>query len=149
MDIGIVRIFNTYGPRMRKNDGRAIPNFVYQALENKDFTIYGDGTQTRSFCYVEDTVEGINKLLESNYQLPINIGNPEEYKIIELVEKIKDITNSKSQIKYLKLPENDPKIRKPCIKKAKNILRWLPKTSLEEGLKKTINYNKKLYNFKK
>ena len=136
----IVRIFNTYGPRMRVNDGRAIPNFINQSINNQDITVYGDGTQTRSFCYIDDTINGIYKTLNSNYQFPINIGNPNEYSIIKLVEIIQNLTSSKSNIKYFELPENDPKIRKPDIELASKILGWYPKIDLLEGLEKTINY---------
>ena len=140
LDIKIARIFNTYGPKMRIDDGRAIPNFISQALDNKDLSIYGDGSQTRSFCYIDDTILGIIKLLNSNYNLPVNIGNPEEFSINELSKIIKDIVCSKSKNIYLDLPENDPKVRKPNIKLAQQILNWEPKIKLKEGLKKTINY---------
>ncbi len=141
MDVRIVRIFNTYGPRMRKYDGRAIPNFINQCLDNQDITVYGDGFQTRSFCYIDDTVEGIYKLLFSNYSEPINIGNPEESTIINLVNKIKLlIPNSSSKIKYEALPINDPRQRKPNISLANKVLKWKPKTNLNNGLKRTINY---------
>tara|TARA_B100001175_G_scaffold239474_1_gene205748 strand:- start:4819 stop:5754 length:936 start_codon:yes stop_codon:yes gene_type:complete len=140
LDVRIIRIFNTYGPKMRKNDGRAIPNFINQAITNKDFTVYGDGNQTRSFCYIDDTIEGINKLLFSNYDLPINIGNPKEYNINQLVLKIKDIIKCKGKITYSELPENDPMVRKPNIDLAKKILKWNPKINLDKGLKKTIDY---------
>jgi len=140
LDVRIIRIFNTYGPKMRKNDGRAIPNFINQAITNKDFTVYGDGNQTRSFCYIDDTIEGINKLLFSNYDLPVNIGNPKEYNINQLVLKIKDIIKCKGKITYSELPENDPMVRKPNIDLAKKILKWNPKINLDKGLKKTIDY---------
>tara|TARA_B100001989_G_scaffold234671_1_gene195391 strand:+ start:3460 stop:4392 length:933 start_codon:yes stop_codon:yes gene_type:complete len=143
LSVRIARIFNTYGPNMRVNDGRAIPNFINQCLKNKEITIYGNGNQTRSFCYIDDTIDGIHKLLKSNYQLPVNIGNPNEYSIIKLVEIIKKLTKSNNQITYLDLPENDPKIRKPNISLAKNILGWSPKIQLEEGLSNTIIYFKK------
>ena len=129
---------------MRKNDGRAIPNFINQAINNKDFTIYGDGLQTRSFCYVDDTIEGIYKLLNSSYNSPVNIGNPTEHSINELVKIIKSLTSSNSKITYLDLPENDPKVRQPDISIAKEFLQWEPKIDLFEGLLKTINYYKKL-----
>lgn len=140
LDTKIVRIFNTYGPRMRIDDGRAIPNFINQIFNNDDITIYGNGSQTRSFCYIDDTINGIYKVLKSNYNLPINIGNPEEYQINELVTILKKIIPSSSKTVYLKLPENDPKVRKPDISLAKKVLKWEPKYSLHEGLKKTINY---------
>lgn len=148
LDVRIVRIFNTYGPRMRKNDGRAIPNFINQAFNNKKITVYGNGEQTRSFCYIDDTVEGIYKLLISNYKLPVNIGNPKEYSINDLVKVIKSKINTNSKIIYLDLPENDPKTRKPSIDLAMNILQWEPKISLSKGLDMTIKFYNKLYNFK-
>ena len=140
LNIRIVRIFNTYGPRMRKNDGRAIPNFINQALNNADFTVFGDGKQTRSFCYVSETVEAIYKLLLSNLENPINIGNPDENSIIDLVKIIKKLHPSKSKIIFKPLPENDPKMRRPDITLAKNNLNWEPIIKLETGLKKTIDY---------
>jgi len=148
LSVRIARIFNTYGPRMRINDGRAIPKFINQALNNKDFTVYGDGFQTRSFCYINDTINGISKLLYSNYQLPINIGNPDEYSIINLVKTIKLITASKSKIKFEPLPINDPKVRKPSIELAETVLNWNPKINLIDGLNYTIQYYKNLSNFK-
>lgn len=141
----IARIFNTYGPRMRVNDGRAIPNFINQAINNENFTIYGNGYQTRSFCYVSDTIKCIHRYLNSNYNYPINIGNPTEKSIIELTNIIKHITNSKSQCKYLDDLIDDPKLRRPDISLAKKILNWRPETNLEDGLKITIDYYKKLY----
>ena len=149
LDIRIVRIFNTYGPRMRINDGRAIPNFINQAINNKDLTVFGNGSQTRSFCYISDTINGIIKLLQTNYQFPVNIGNPDEYTILELSKKIKSIVNSKSKIIYHKLPENDPKVRKPNIELAKKILDWEPKIDLNTGLLKTISFYQKLPTFQK
>ena len=140
LSVRIARIFNTYGPRMRINDGRAIPNFINQALSGNDFTIYGNGKQTRSFCYVNDMVFGIAKLVKSEYQFPVNIGNPTEYSINNLVRIIKDLIPTKSKILYKDLPENDPKVRKPDISLAENKLNWKPKIDLENGLKKTINY---------
>ena len=148
LDVRIVRIFNTYGPRMRKNDGRAIPNFINQALNKKNITVYGNGEQTRSFCYIDDTVKGIYKLLLSNYKLPVNIGNPREYTINNLVKVIKSKINTSSKTIYMDLPENDPKIRKPNIDLAKNILQWEPKISLSKGLDMTIKFYNKLYIFK-
>ena len=139
----IVRIFNTYGPNMDKNDGRVVSNFINQYLNNQDITIYGDGSQTRSFCYVSDTVDGIVKLMNSEYNVkgPINIGNPNEITINELTKKIKKfLPSSKSNIKYLDLPCDDSLQRKPDITKAKEILEWYPNVSLEEGLIKTILY---------
>ncbi len=148
LDIRIVRIFNTYGPRMRKNDGRAIPNFINQKLNKENITIYGDGLQTRSFCYISDTISGIYKLLETNYQLPVNIGNPNEYSIKELAQIISDLIPNKSKIIYKELPENDPKLRQPNIELAKKILNWTPKIKLVDGLKMTINFYNKLHKFK-
>jgi len=136
----IIRIFNTYGPKMRLNDGRVIPNFIYCALNNKPLPIYGDGKQTRSFCYIDDLIEGIIKVLEVEYNLPINLGNPEEFTIIELAEKIEKIFGKKLGIKYLPGLPDDPKKRKPDITLAKKLLSWEPKISLDEGLKKTIEY---------
>ena len=127
LDVRTARIFNTYGPRMRKNDGRAIPNFINQAINNKNITVYGNGEQTRSFCYIDDTVHGIYKLLISNYKLPVNIGNPKEYSINNLVKVIKSKIKTNSKTIYMDLPENDPKIRKPSIDLAMNILKWSPK----------------------
>ena len=145
LDTRIVRIFNTYGPKMRKDDGRAIPNFINQLINNEDITIYGDGKQTRSFCYVTDTIEGIYKLLNSDYKFPVNIGNPEEYSINRLVQILRKIINNSSKVKFLDLPENDPKLRKPDISLAKKILDWEPSIKIEDGLKKTIDY---FYNYK-
>jgi nucleoside-diphosphate-sugar epimerase len=139
----IVRIFNTYGERMRPNDGRVIPNFITQALSNEPITVYGDGTQTRSFCYIKDEIEGFYKLLLSNTNEPVNIGNPKEYTILELANIIKELTNSQSEIIFKELPEDDPKQRRPDITKAKTILNWQPNTELKEGLQKTIEYFKK------
>ncbi|MCM8803837.1 MAG: SDR family oxidoreductase [Candidatus Omnitrophica bacterium] len=136
----IIRIFNTYGPRMRLNDGRVIPNFIYNALNNKPLPIYGDGKQTRSFCYIDDLIEGIVKVLEVDYNLPINLGNPEEFTIIELAEKIEKIFGKKLGTQYKEPMPDDPKKRKPDINLAKKLLNWEPKISLEEGLKKTIEY---------
>ncbi len=149
LNIRIVRIFNTYGPRMRINDGRAIPNFINQALSGNNITIYGDGSQTRSFCYIDDTINGISKLLESNFQFPLNIGNPDEYSIQELSKIICSQIPSNSKIVYKELPENDPKVRKPNISLAKKILGWNPKINLHNGLIKTTTYFKNLHNFKK
>jgi dTDP-glucose 4,6-dehydratase len=142
LPVRIVRIFNTYGPRMRLNDGRVVPNFIYQALKNKPITVYGDGTQTRSFCYISDLVEGIYKLLFKNIPEPVNLGNPQEMRIIDFAYLIKKLTNSKSKIVFKPLPQDDPKQRRPDITKAKKLLNWEPKVSLEEGLKLTIEYFK-------
>ncbi len=138
----IIRIFNTFGPRMRINDGRAIPNFLKQALTGKDLTIYGDGSQTRSFCYVSDLVEGIYRLLTSDQNNPINIGNPNEMTIKEMADKILQATNSKSKITYVPLPEDDPKVRQPDITRAKKYLNWGPVVGLDEGLQSTLKYFK-------
>jgi dTDP-glucose 4,6-dehydratase len=138
----IVRIFNTYGPRMRINDGRAIPNFLKQALTGKELTAYGDGSQTRSFCYVSDLIEGIHRLLMSNINDPINIGNPIEMTIQQMAEKILQATSSHSKISYKTLPEDDPKVRQPNIEKAVKYLGWEPQVKLDEGLKTTIEYFK-------
>tara|TARA_B100001093_G_C26776437_1_gene992605 strand:+ start:672 stop:1595 length:924 start_codon:yes stop_codon:yes gene_type:complete len=140
VDVKIARIFNTYGPRMRENDGRAVPTFLNQFIKNKAFTVFGDGTQTRSFCYIDDTVDGISKLLFSNYSMPINIGNNQEISILELISIIKKFNVKKTTLKYFKLPTNDPVRRKPNIKMAKKILNWEPKVKLLDGLKKTYNY---------
>ena len=143
VDIRIVRIFNTYGPKMLQNDGRVVSNFIVQALKNDDITVYGDGSQTRSFCYIDDMVKGIYKMMEQeDYIGPINLGNPAEYKIIELAEKIKELTGSKSKIVFKELPTDDPVRRQPDITLAKKILKWQPHVNLEDGLKKTITYFK-------
>lgn len=140
VDTRIVRIFNTYGPRLNKNDGRVISNFIVQALEGSPITVYGDGNQTRSFCYVDDQIDGLIKLMNSNYSLPVNIGNPHEITIKEIAEMVIKLTNSQSQIIYKELPKDDPTRRNPDITKAREILKWEPKVGLEEGLKKTIEY---------
>lgn len=140
VDTRIVRIFNTYGERMREKDGRAIPNFINQALSNRSITVYGNGSQTRSFCYVSDLVDGIYRLLMSAEHSPVNIGNPDEMTLLTLARVIIKLTNSKSKIVFKPLPTDDPKVRRPDITKAKKILKWQPKVDLEIGLKKTINY---------
>ena len=142
LKIKIVRIFNTYGPRMQMNDGRVVSNFVVQALKNNEITIYGKGDQTRSFCYVDDLIDGIVSMMNdnSNFCGPINLGNSGEFTMNELAEKVLTLTNSKSKIVYQSLPQDDPKQRKPNIDLAKKLLNWRPHTNLEEGLKKTINY---------
>lgn len=144
--VRIARIFNTYGPRMRKNDGRVIPNFINQALENKPLTIYGDGSQTRSLCYIDDLVEGIYRLLCSSLNEPVNLGNPNPISIKELAILIKDLTKSKSELAYEPLPIDDPKVRCPLIDKAKKYLNWQPQIPLKEGLKKTIDFFKENQN---
>ena len=138
----IVRIFNTYGPRMRLNDGRVVPNFISQALKGEPLTVYGDGSQTRSFCYVSDLVEGIVRLLRSDHSGPVNCGNPLEVSILEFARKIKALTGSKSEIVFRPLPEDDPKVRQPDITRAKKLLGWEPKVALEDGLRQTIAYFK-------
>ena len=142
----IVRIFNTYGPRMRIKDGRAIPNFLKQALTDKDLTVYGNGSQTRSFCFVSDLIEGIFRLLMSEQNEPVNIGNPNEMTIQNLADKILQATGSKSKIVQVPLPEDDPKTRQPNITLAKNLLDWEPKVSLDEGLESTLKYFKEKLN---
>mgnify|MGYP003334765583 CR=1 FL=1 len=141
VDIRIARIFNTYGPYMDKDDGRVVSNFINQCLEDKDLTIYGDGSQTRSFCYIDDMVEGLIKLMNQNEtNRPINLGNPYEITMKELALTILEKIETKSTISHLELPSDDPTKRKPCIEKAKKYLHWEPKVSLEEGLEKTITY---------
>ncbi len=136
----IARIFNTYGPRMRLEDGRALPNFMVQALRGENVTIYGDGTQTRSFCFVDDLTDGIKKLLYGNEVEPVNLGNPEEISILDFAKEIIRLTGSKSRIVFHPLPQNDPKVRQPDITKAKRVLGWEPKVSREEGLRRTLEY---------
>lgn len=140
--IKVVRIFNTYGPRMHPNDGRVVSNFILQALRGQDITVYGDGRQTRSFCYVDDMIDGIVRMMNADEEFtgPVNLGNPVEYTIIELARKIIELTRSKSKVKYAGLPEDDPLQRKPDIGLAQNRLGWEPQTRLEEGLKRTIAY---------
>jgi dTDP-glucose 4,6-dehydratase len=140
LDAKIVRIFNTYGPRMRVNDGRAVPAFMSQALRDQDVTIFGSGEQTRSFCYVSDLVDGIIRLMESDVHDPVNIGNPHEMTIEEIARVIIRISGSRSRIVYRPLPEDDPKVRRPDITRAKTLLGWEPKVPLEEGLLKTLDY---------
>ena len=138
----IVRIFNTYGPRMRPNDGRAIPTFIPQALRNEPITIFGDGSQTRSFCYVSDLVEGLHRLLISDTNEPVNIGNPHEMTIREMAEAVIKATESKSKLIFKSLPVDDPKVRQPDISRAKKILSWEPKINVEQGLKQTVDWFK-------
>ncbi|MDI6778948.1 MAG: SDR family oxidoreductase [Bacteroidota bacterium] len=142
LETRIARIFNTYGPRMRVEDGRAIPAFMAQALRGEDVTVFGDGSQTRSVCYVNDLIEGIYRLLNSNEVYPVNIGNPNELSMIELAREIIEITNSKSKIIFTPLPEDDPKIRQPDITRAQKILNWEPKVNRRDGLLKTLEYFK-------
>ncbi len=143
VDTRIVRIFNTYGPRMAINDGRAIPNFMYQALQGQDITVYGDGSQTRSFCYVSDLIEGMVRLLKSGHHDPVNIGNPVEMTLLEMAEKILQVTGSRSKIVFKSLPEDDPKVRQPDISQARKLLGWEPAVELEEGLRNTLDYFRK------
>jgi len=140
----IIRIFNTYGPRMRLNDGRALPAFIGQALRGEDLTVFGDGSQTRSFCYVDDLVEGICRLLLSDYHLPMNIGNPDEITISEFAEEIIKLTGTSQKIIYKPLPQDDPKQRQPDITRARKIIGWEPKITRAEGLKRTLEYFKSL-----
>ncbi|MDZ4730660.1 MAG: UDP-glucuronic acid decarboxylase family protein [Xanthomonadales bacterium] len=146
LPIKVARIFNTYGPRMLPNDGRVVSNFIVQALEGRDITIYGDGSQTRSFCYVDDLVEGLMRLMESSEEVtgPVNLGNPGEFSIKQLAEKVIELTGSASKIVYKPLPQDDPTQRKPDISQAKEKLGWEPKVVLEEGLPKTISFFKAL-----
>jgi UDP-glucuronate decarboxylase len=142
LDIRVVRIFNTYGPRMHPNDGRVVSNFILQALNNEDITVYGDGKQIRSFCYVDDLIEGVIRMMNvgEDFTGPINLGNPHEYTILELAEKIISLTGSRAKIVFKPLPQDDPLQRRPNIKLAKDKLKWEPHTNLETGLEKTINY---------
>lgn len=142
LDTRIVRIFNTYGPRMRILDGRVVPNFLYQALHNKPLTVYGDGKQTRSFCYVSDLVEGLFKLLMSKVADPVNLGNPKEFSIMELAKEIIKLTGTKSRIIHKPLPQDDPRQRQPDISRAMKLLKWRPEAGLKDGLTKTINWLK-------
>lgn len=142
LETRIVRIFNTYGPRMRLDDGRALPTFVNQALHGEDITVFGDGSQTRSFCYVDDLVDGIYRLLFSDYHLPVNIGNPVEITLQQFAEEVLSLTGAKVKIVYRPLPQDDPKQRQPNITKAKEILGWTPKVDRAEGLRRTLDYFK-------
>jgi dTDP-glucose 4,6-dehydratase len=138
VDTAIVRIFNTYGPRMRSHDGRAIPTFVRQARENEPLTVFGDGSQTRSFCYVDDLIRGLHLLAESGEHLPVNIGNPREFTILELAQTVIKVTSSKSEIVYEALPIDDPQVRQPDITRARQLLGWEPEIELEEGLRRML-----------
>src|SRR5271167_4893234 len=149
LDTHIIRIFNTYGPRMRLNDGRALPNFVFQALSGKPLTIYGDGRQTRSFCYVSDLIEGIYRLMMSDEHLPVNIGNPQEITILEFAERIRKHFENAPPLVFEPLPQDDPKRRCPDISKAKRILKWEPKVGLEDGLRMTLDYFAQEYQSRK
>ena len=140
VDTRIIRIFNTYGPRMRVLDGRVVPNFIYQALHNKPLTVYGLGTQTRSFCFIDDLIDGIYRAMLSKCNEPINLGNPREFTILELAKRLIKLTGTKSKVIYKPLPQDDPRQRKPDITRAKKILKWQPTVSLEDGLQKTIKW---------
>ncbi|MBE0523136.1 MAG: SDR family oxidoreductase [Methanosarcinales archaeon] len=140
VDTRIVRIFNTYGPRMRADDGRVVPNFINQALNGEDITVYGDGKQTRSFCYVSDLIDGIYRLMMSEFVEPVNIGNPEEMTVLEFAERVIEITGRDSKIVFKGLPVDDPKVRRPDIERAKEVLGWEPEVGLEEGLRVTLKY---------
>jgi len=146
IDTRIVRIFNTYGPRMRMNDGRVVPAFLCQALKGEDITVFGDGKQTRSFCYVSDLIEGIYRLLMSDETDPVNIGNPTEMTVLAFAEEVIKITGSKSKIIFNPLPQDDPKVRQPDISKSKRVLGWEPKVALEDGLKETLAFFKEQLN---
>ena len=140
-EVRIARIFNVYGPGMKKDDGRLINNLIYQAINNKPLTIFGEGNHSRSFCFVDDLIIGIKKLMDSNYEYPVNLGNPnEEYTILEIANLIKAKTKSSSKLINLPLPEDDPSKRKPSIKLAKNLFNWQPRIDIHEGLQKTINH---------
>jgi dTDP-glucose 4,6-dehydratase len=143
VDTRIVRIFNTYGPRMQLNDGRVVPNFMKQALRGEDLTVYGDGSQTRSFCYVSDEIDGFMRLSKSPEHLPVNIGNPTEFTILECAHQVLKVTGSKSKIRYEPLPEDDPKQRRPDITKAKTLLGWEPQIDLATGLRMSLEYFRK------
>lgn len=140
LDTRIIRIFNTYGPRMRTKDGRVVPNFITQALKGQNLTVYGKGQQTRSFQYIDDLVDGIHRLLQTDYHLPVNLGNPHEMTVMDFAKKILDLTHSRSSIVFEPLPEDDPQVRQPDISKARELLGWEPQVSLEIGLTKTIQY---------
>ncbi|WP_255196520.1 UDP-glucuronic acid decarboxylase family protein [Halorarius litoreus] len=140
MDVRVARIFNTYGPRMRLDDGRVIPNFMKQALTGRDLTVYGDGSQTRSFCYVDDMIDGLVSLLESGVDTPVNIGNPDERSILELAELVIELVGSESGITYEELPPQDPKVRRPDISKAKSEVGWEPDVGLRDGLERSVGY---------
>ena len=143
VDVRIIRIFNTYGPNMRFDDGRVVSNFIVQALKNQKLTLYGDGSQSRSFCYVDDLIEGMINLMQSDYKCPVNIGNPNEFSIKELANLVRTLINPKLEFEYKKLPEDDPQQRNPSIQLAQDLLNWEPKIELQEGLIKTIDWFKK------
>lgn len=146
VDVRVARIFNTFGPRMHPNDGRVVSNFIIQALQNKNMTIYGDGQQTRSFQYVSDLVDGLHSLMNHNYYLPVNLGNPEEYTVHNFAQYIQKLTNSKSQVVFLPKSQDDPSQRKPDITVARREIDWQPRISVEDGLKKTIEYFQRVLN---
>jgi dTDP-glucose 4,6-dehydratase len=139
VDTAIVRIFNTYGPRMRPHDGRAIPTFLRQALQDRPITVFGDGSQTRSFCFVSDLIDGLIRLAESSQHLPVNIGNPDEFTLLELAQTVVEVTQSRSEIIFEALPTDDPKVRQPDISLARDVLGWEPKVTLRDGLKRTVD----------
>jgi dTDP-glucose 4,6-dehydratase len=141
VDTAIVRIFNTYGPRMRPNDGRAIPTFLRQALQDRPLTVFGDGSQTRSFCYVSDLIEGIIRLAESGAHQPVNLGNPHEFTLLELAQAVIEVTGSRSEIVHEALPTDDPKVRQPDITLARDLLGWQPQVELREGLRRTLEHS--------
>lgn len=145
IDVKIARIFNTYGERMRRQDGRVVPNFIDQALKNEPLTVYGDGSQTRSFCYVADLVEGLLRLMDSDVNEPVNLGNPAEFSILDFAGIVRDITGCRSEIVFKDLPVNDPKVRRPDISKAKELLGWEPVVDVREGLKRTIAWYRQRY----
>ena len=144
VSVRIVRIFNTYGPGMDPADGRVVSNFIVQALRGEPLTVYGDGSQTRSFCYVDDLIEGVRRLMEVDYAYPVNLGNPEEYTVLELARLVKELTRSPSEIVFKPLPQDDPKQRRPDITLAKKLLGWEPKVPVREGLRKTVDYFKEI-----
>ena len=144
VNTGIARIFNTYGPGMKLNDGRVIPNFISQALSGRPLTVYGEGSQSRSFCYIDDLVRGLVLLADSGEHWPVNLGNPEEFTVKQLVEKMSQVLGRPLKVEFKPLPEDDPKRRKPDISRAQRILGWQPQISLEEGLRKTINHFQKI-----
>ena len=148
VDTRIVRIFNTYGPRMRLHDGRVVPSFLHQALKGENLTVFGDGLQTRSFCYVSDLIEGIYRLLCSSINDPVNIGNPVEMTIMDFAKKIHEVAGGNGEIVFKPLPQDDPKVRQPDITKAGGLLGWSPKVSLDEGIRATLNYYKKKLDIK-
>jgi dTDP-glucose 4,6-dehydratase len=146
LPVRIVRIFNSYGPFMDPQDGRVVSNFIVQALKGEPLTVFGDGSQTRSFCYVDDLIEGIRRLMEVDYPYPVNLGNPEEYRVLELAQLVKELTGSSSPITFLPLPEDDPRQRRPDITLARELLSWEPKVPVREGFSRTIAYFKELLN---